>query len=271
VLALALLGLAVPSRPERRRALEIARVGTLLCALVLITPLYHVGVLGFGGWMVGRVVALAFPWLSAVLALEWVRGDGRSRARQAGLCGLMAIVLAQGVGRAAADWRDRSYEFTTTARREAFGLRGTLRGRTYLAPSLIGYGVAAPTLGRPLAVPPGHASPFGDFRRQERRVHRALAANTEECWAALFGLYPDVEFLITPGRGAGVERRIWQERLPETSPEEVRERLRSVGALDPVHEGPVFVLDALRPASLLADRSPRSGGMGAGRRCREEP
>ena len=271
VLGLALVGLVVPPRPERRRARAIAGVGTLLCALVLLTPLYHWAVEWFGGWMVGRVAALAFPWVSAALALEWMLGDGRAWARRAAVAALLAVVAAQGFGRAASDWRDRAYAFTAAARGEALALRETLRGHTYLAPSLIGYGVAAPTLGRPLAVPPGHASPFGDFRRQERRVHRALAANTEECWAALLGLYPDVAFLLTPAAGATVERRIWQERLPETSPEAVRERLRALGALEPVHEGPTFVLDALRPAPFLAGRSPRRGGMGSGRSCREEP
>ena len=271
ILALALVGLAAPCRPERRLAREICRGGTLLTVLVLLTPLYHATVELFGAWMAGRVAILAFPWLSASLAIEWLRGDGRSSLRRAAEIAVLVVIASETAVRAARDWTDQPYELTAAARAEAMTLRGTLRGRTFAAPDLMGYGLAAPTLGRPLAVPPGHASPFGDFRRRQRRVHRALSANTPECWAAIFALYPDADFLLTPAAGAVVERRIWQERFPEVRPEEVRDRLRSLGVLAPVHAGPLFVLDALTPDRLGEGRPARTGGMGTGPRCREEP
>jgi hypothetical protein len=273
VLVLAVLGLVVRAPGERRLAQEIARVGTLVAALLLFSPLYHLATSFFGGWMVGRFVVLAFPWLAAAIGLEWTLREGGGWWRGAGVV-ITAAVLAQAAARTVSDWRDDAYALTAAARDEASSLRRTLRGRTYVSPSPIGYGVAAPTLGRPLAVPPGHASPFGDFRRQERRVHRALAANTEECWAALVGLYPDAAFLLTPAPGATVERRIWSERIPETSPEAVRALLLSLGALEPVHAGRVFVLDALLPLPLVAGRPAPGPGMGRGRHCRgggEEP
>jgi hypothetical protein len=269
-LVLALVGLGVPCRPERRLARELCRVGTLVAVLVMLTPLYPVTVEVFGAWMVGRVAVLAFPWLSAALAIEWLQGDGRSSVRRAAEIAVLVLIVAQATSRAAGDWVGQAYELTAAATAEAGALRGTLRGRTFVGPDLMSYGFAAPTLGRPLAVPPGHASPFGDFRRQQRRVHRAFSANTGECWAALLALYPDADFLLTPARGAGVERRIWQERFPEVTPEAVRERLRSLGVLASVHEGPLFVLDALRPQGLGAGRSMRTRGMGTGPRCRED-
>jgi hypothetical protein len=190
--------------------------------------------------------------------------------RAAGIA-VVEVMAGETRVRAARDWTAEPYELTAAARAEAATLRESLRGRTFVAPDLMGYGLAAPTLGRPLAVPPGHASPFGDFRRQQRRVHRALSANTPECWAAIFALYPDADFLLTPAAGAVVERRIWQERFPEVRPEEIRDRLRSLGVLAPVHAGPSFVLDALTPAGLGEGRPARTGGMGTGPRCREEP
>jgi hypothetical protein len=271
VLVLALVGLAVARAPQRRLARAILFMGTALGAAVLFTPLYHLAVTWFGGWMAGRVVALAFPWLAATLALEWTWGGGAARGRRLAAIAAVAVVAGQGLVRAATDWRDRAYELTAAARVEAVALRGVLRGRTYLTADVLGYGLAAATLGRPLAVPPGHASPFGDFRRQQRRVHRALSANSEECWAALFALYPDVAFLVTPASGAVVERRIWGERLPETTPAAVRERLASLGVLEPVAAGPTFVLDALRPGALGAAHGTPRVGMGTGARCRPGP
>jgi hypothetical protein len=268
-LCMALVGLVVPCRPERRLAREVCRAGTILTALVWLTPLYEAAADLFGAWMIGRVAILAFPWLSAALAIEWLRGQGPSRGRQAAAMAMLTGVTFEAGVRAAGDWRDPAYDFAPAAQAEATGLRGTLRGRSFIAPDLMGYGLAAPTLGRPLAVPPGHVSPFGDFRRQQRRVHRAFSANTAECWAALFTLYPDTEFLVTPAAGAAVERRIWNERFPARGPEAVRDRLRSLGALTPVHEGTTFVLDGLAPDRVAEHRGSRQG-MGTGPRCREE-
>jgi hypothetical protein len=269
-LLLSLVGLVVPCRPERRLAQAIGRVGTLGVLLVLLTPFYQAAVELFGAWLVGRAALLAFPWLTAALALEWIAGDGRSRARRVAAAGLLVAIAADASGRAARDWTGEPYAFTPAARAEAMDLRATIRGRLFLAPDLMGYALAAPTLGRPLAVPPGHASPFGDFRRQQRRVHRAFSANTDECWTALLALYPAAAFLLTPAPGAVVERRIWQERFPGATPEAVRERLRSLGVLGPSRGGSSFILDVLTPARSAADRPARAGGMGIGPRCREE-
>jgi hypothetical protein len=181
----------------------------------------------------------------------------------------MVTISLESASRAAGDWTREDYPLTAAARADDAGLRGTLRGRSFLAPDLLGYGLAAHTLGRPLAVPPGHASPFGDFRRQQRRVHRAFSANTPECWEALFAIYPDAGFLLTPADGAVVERRIWRERFPEVTPEAVRDQLRSLGVLVPAHEGAVWVLDVLDPLHSPTARPARTGGMGAGPRCRD--
>ncbi len=213
-LVLALAGLVVPCRPERRLARDLCRVGTILTLLVLLTPLYQATVEVFGAWMVGRVAILVFPWLSAALALEWLGSEGRSAARRAALAAVLVALAAEAAVRARADWTGQEYPVTAAARAEAESLREILRGRTFVAPDFMGYGLAASTLGRPLAVPPGHASPFGDFRRQQRRVHRALSTNSAECWSALLALYPDADFLLTPAAGRSVERRIWQEGFP---------------------------------------------------------
>jgi hypothetical protein len=271
-LCLALVGLVVPCAPERRLAREVCRMGTILTALVWLSPLYQVVSELFGAWMVGRLAILVFPWLAATLAIEWLQGPDPSRLRRTAAMTVVVAITGEGAGRAARDWSAEAYAYTfaAAARDEATALRGTLRGRSFLAPDLMGYGLAAPTLGRPLAVPPGHASPFGDFRRQQRRVHRAFSANTDECWTALFALYPDTDFLLTPVAGAAVERRIWGERFPGVEPEAVRHRLQSLAVLTPVFEGTTFVLDALAPARGTAGHGSRGGGMGVGPRCRED-
>jgi hypothetical protein len=270
VLILALAGLALPCRPERRLAREICRFGTLLAALVLLTPLYQATVDLFGAWMVGRVAVLAFPWLSAALAIEWLRGDGRHWVRRTAETAVLVALAAETASRAVVDWTGQPYALADSVSDEATGLRGTLRGRNFIGPDVMSYGLAAPTLGRPLAVPPGHASPFGDFRREQRRVHRAFSANTAECWTAFFALYPDAAFLLTPAAGAVVERRIWRERFADVTPEAVRARLTSLGVLTPVHEGSSLVLDVLTPTRLLEGSPARRGGMGTGSRCRDD-
>jgi hypothetical protein len=155
--------------------------------------------------------------------------------------------------------------FSREAKAEAYALRGRLRGRVYLSLDMIGYATATPTLGRPLAVPPGQASPFGDFPQRQRRAHRALATNTPECWRALLALYPDLEYLLTPGPDARVERELWTERLGATTPEAVRETLGEMGVLAPVESGRYFVLDVLHHP-MAAEGLP-SRGMGVGERC----
>jgi hypothetical protein len=129
-----------------------------------------------------------------------------------------------------------------------------MRDATYVSADSLGYGLAGPTLGRPLAVPPGHASPFGDFRRQQRRVHRAFLVNSDHCWSALLALYPEVRFLVTPAANAEVERGIWKALFPAVSPEAVRARLLALGVLHPMAAGSRFVVDELSvpPAAAFA-------------------
>ena len=270
ILLLAAIGLSIRPPPERQIAARTVTMGTLLTLVVLVTPLYHLTSGFFGGWMAGRVAALAFPWLAASLALErLLTGTGGGRLGRALGVALSVAAATQGASRCLNEWAERRYDFTPRAQADALALRDTLRGQSYLGPDLLVYGTAALTLGRPLGVPPGHASPFGDFRRQQRRVERALATNTPGCWAALFGLYPDTHYLITPGPHASAERALWEDRFPGVSPEEVRQLLLGLGALRPVRKGAVFQLDEVGSAALTkAGRG--TSGMGRGSQCRTD-
>jgi hypothetical protein len=266
VLVLLLVGLLAPAPAALVRARRLSRAGSTLALALLFTPLYHAGASVLGGWMMARVALLAFPWIGAALGLEWLgAGASGSWLRRSVAAGLSVLAATQSVAREAGEWTDRRDEFRPEAQAEARGLRDRLRGRVYLSLDMIGYATATPTLGLPLAVPPGQASPFGDFPQRLRRAHRALAANTPECWTALLDLYPDLDYLLTPGPDAGVERDLWRQRLGETTPEAVRETLRGMGALEPVEAGRYFVLDALRRPAGEAATARR--GMGVGERC----
>jgi hypothetical protein len=266
VLALLLVGLLAPVPEVLVRARRLVRAGSALALVLLFTPLYQLGASVLGGWMMARVVFLAFPWIGAVVGLDWLRADGKgARPRRVVAAVLTVVAATQAIAREAAEWEDRRYEFRPEAQAEARALRDRLHGRAYVSLDMIGYATAALTLGRPLAVPPGQASPFGDFPQRQRRAHRALATNTPECWTALMTLYPDLEYLLTPGPDAQVERELWRERLGATTPEDVRATLQAMGALEPATAGRYFVLDALRrPETGAAE--PRHG-MGVGERC----
>ncbi len=267
VLALAAVGLLAPVVPGFALARRLGRLGTALAILLLFTPLYQLGAGVLGGWMMARVFFLAFPWLAAAAGMAWLASPGRAPELRRGVAVVLATLAAsQAVAREAGEWADRRYEFRPEAQAEARALRDRLHGRLYLSLDMIGYATATPTLGRPLAVPPGQASPFGDFARARRRAHRALATNNPECWTALFELYPDLEYLLTPGPDAKVERALWEERLGGVAPEAVRERLGGMGALTPVTTGRYFLLDALRPPPAAAGR-PSRRGMGRGELC----
>ncbi len=266
VVGLLLVGLLAPAAPEVALARRLARLGAALTVVLLFTPLYHAGATVLGAWMMARVVFLAFPWIGAALGLGWLLAAGSAHWPRRIVAAALAVLAAtQAVSREAAEWRDRRYVFSREAKAEAYALRGRLRGRVYLSLDMIGYATATPTLGRPLAVPPGQASPFGDFPQRQRRAHRALATNTPECWRALLALYPDLEYLLTPGPDARVERELWTERLGATTPEAVRETLGEMGVLAPVESGRYFVLDVLHHP-MAAEGLP-SRGMGVGERC----
>ncbi len=266
VLALALLGLLVPAPSGLAPAQRLSRFGSAVALVLLFTPLYQLGASVLGGWMMARVAFLGFPWIAAAVGLAWLAPAGAPWPRRVAATAIAVLAAHHAVAREAGEWADRRFEFRPEAQAEAREMRDLLRGRLYLSLDMLGYATATPTLGRPLAVPPGQASPFGDFPRRQRHAHRALATNTKECWSALFELYPDLSHLLTPGPEASVERALWKERLGETTPEDVRETLEGMGALQPVDAGRYFVLDALRPATTQAGL-PSRRGMGQGDRC----
>jgi hypothetical protein len=266
VMGLALVGLFVPAPLGLALAQRLSRLGSALALLLLFTPLYQVGASVLGGWMMARVVFLAFPWIAAAVGLAWLTPAGASWPRRLVATALSVLAAHHSVAREAGEWADRRFEFRPEAQAEARALRDLLHGRLYLSLDMIGYATATPTLGRPLAVPPGQASPFLDFARRQRRAHRALATNTPECWSALFELYPDLAYLLTPGPEARVERALWKDRLGGATPEAVRETLAGMGALHPVRAGTYFVLDALQPAPASSGR-PSRRGMGQGEHC----
>jgi len=237
-------------------------------AVVLFTPVYHLAVRVLGGWMPERLVFLLFPWVAATLALGVFTKEGTARHPLRALVVLSALVLpVQATLKVARDLRDQPlcvrslvgggndalcegggrrarlfFGMTADARAEARSLRPLLRGRVFVSDPLLAYGVSADTLGRPVAVPPGHASPFGDFQIRRRRVRSAFAANSTDSWAGLFADYGELEFLLTPAAGAEVERLVWARPV---SPEAVRKVFEQSRALRTVFEGRFFVLDAI--------------------------
>ncbi len=261
VLALALVGLLAPAVPGFDLARRLARLGTALAVLLLFTPVYELGASAVGGWMMARIAFLAFPWLAAAAGVAWLTSAAPPFPPLGRVVAAVLAVLAatQAVARESREWADRRYEFRAEAQAEARALRDYLHDRLYLSLDMIGYATATPTLGRPLAVPPGQASPFGDFARRQRRAHRALATNSPECWSALLELYPDLEYLLTPGPQARVEQELWRERLGGVEPEAIRGVLSGMGALKPVQAGRYFVLDALRRVPDRGERPTRRG------------
>jgi hypothetical protein len=253
---LLLVGLVAAAGPESQRARTLGRLGMALALLLVATPIFHLLLTRFGGFMVPRLLALALPWLGA--ALGWAACQKRPLLRVLAW-GAVAALAGQRLLTLEGELRGDQYlPFRPDAQREARELRPLLRHRVYISLADVAYGLAAPTLGRPFAVPPGHASPFSNFGRRRRRVGAALSANTARCWSAFFAFHPEVEYLVSPGPRGELERRLWTSGLG-TPPEEVRERLRGAGALREVRAGAFFVVDALtpprdgRPPGQLAD------------------
>jgi hypothetical protein len=273
VLALLLVGLLVPAPPRWRAAQRLARVGTIVAGLVLFTPLYHLAVRALGGWLPERFVFLAFPWVAATLAAGILARAGRTPL--GAVVALLVVLLpVQATLKVARDLRDRPlfvgallhggddprmragprgsrlfFGMSEDARAEARALRPLMHGRVFVSDPLLAYGVTAETLGKPLAVPPGHASPFGDFQARHRRVRAAFVANSAECWAGLFADYDDLELLLTPAPGAEVERSVWARPV---EPQAVRRLFERHRALRPVFEGRFFVLDAIEAPDVTA-------------------
>ena len=282
---LVIIGLLSRPRHEHRFAQSLARLGTLFALALLVTPLYHLGALLVSGWLVVRVVALAFPWIAATLALARLHAEHAPPAHRAAAALLLAgltcgaglematalldrsLGLRGPLGRARARAGPVYFHASPEAQAEAFRLRPLLRNRVFVTADELGYGVAGGTLGRPLAIPPGHSSPYDDSAvRRKRWMDRALSVNTKECWGALFRVHPEIEFLLTPTPQAAVEYAVWAARLPQP-PELVRERLAAWGALRPAFEGLYFRLDHIRDPLPEASLGPPTAGEGRGRLC----
>jgi hypothetical protein len=255
VLALPVLVLRVDER--LRGAQRLARIGFALSALALVTPAYHLLVRVLGGWMVPRMALLAVPWLAAAIGWE-ASSVRRGFAIAAGLAvAWLAAPRLVALGDELVGARHLA--FSRAAQLEAEGLRPLLHGQTYLSVDHIAYGLAAPSLGLPFVVPPGHGSPFADDVRRRRHLHTALAVDTEACWTAFFARYPGPRFLVTPAPGASVERLMWMGELGGREPEDVRERLIALGWLRPRQRGDLFRVDALEPPGVVDHASHDEG------------
>jgi hypothetical protein len=256
VVALAVLG-ALPRiraglTPAARR---LAWLGPLAVCALLFTPLYHLVSGVFGGWMAPRLVELSFLWLPAGAALCAAGDPGAPRAARVLAALLAGAVFWMGGARVVRDFRqeDLYFAFDAAAREEARGLRDLLDHRMYVSSATLAYGLAPFTRGHPLAVPPGHASPHHPFAERRRHAHRALASSSRDCWLALAERYPDLAFLVTPAPGAGSEERLWHSEIPGRDPAAVRRALRSWDALETVHEGDHYTVDALHLDGLPGD------------------
>lgn len=282
LVVLAALGLLERAPTEGRRvARRLTAIGAGVWVVALFTPVYDLAVRLVGGWMPERLVHLAFLWIAGTLALA-ARDDapaGQWPRRLLASAAVVALGFQAGlqVGRDLEDrplgalprWRaDPSpplrrggearlfYALTDDARAEARSLRHLMRDRSFVSDPLLAYGVTASTLGRPLAVPAGHASPFGDFPTRWARVRGAFHANSARCWSQLLADYPDLELLLTPAPEAEVENRVWGRRVP---PEAVRRVFDDKRALRPLFRGRFFVLDAIGPPLGVSSRPATTG------------
>ncbi|MGH9389478.1 MAG: hypothetical protein ACRD1Z_07675, partial [Vicinamibacteria bacterium] len=261
ILVLALFALRAASRarlaPVVRTTCALATIGVLL---VLFTPLYPVWSERLTGWTAVRLVSLAFFWIPAAAALIELVAPPAGRLRRGIGAALALAIFWLGAARVVRDYHheDLYFNFERGAQAEARSLRDVLYGKKYVSIPEIAYGLAPHTLGHPLAVPNGRASPYTAFARRERDVALTLHQNSPACWERLFGLYPDVRYLVTPAEGARIERALWNRVLPRVSPEAVREVIRNHGKLKNIRAGPHFVVDEIQFAGSKreADRCP---------------
>jgi len=250
----ALLATGLAWGAARRHMAPAARtlcaLGAAAVALALLTPLYHLWSERLGGWLALRLLALAFAWIPAAAALRALLAGRRSARAAAAL--LLVAVYGLGAARVVRDLRKEHlyFELAPAARAEARVLRPLLRDRVYLSEADLAYGLAAPTLGHPLPVPTGRASPFHDFPARERAVRAALRENSPACWARLLARHPRVELLVLPASGedARVERALFREGAFGREPQDVREALAEVARLDPVHRGRHYAVDRVHLA-----------------------
>jgi hypothetical protein len=227
-------------------------LANIIVALLLFTPLYQLGVQLIGGWMMPRLAFLGFWWIPAAATLVTLLESERRWVSTTGAV-LAGLLFWQGGARVIRDYQHPEVyrPVAASARSEAQGLRDVLKDRLYVSSPHLGYFLAAYTLGRPLVVPPGHASPFHPFEQRQRDGLAALARNTGDCWAALFAHYPDLEYLVTPASETSIEADVWRNDLPEQSPDRVRQELLRLRVLKPVGATSLFNVDALIPSTTI--------------------
>jgi hypothetical protein len=236
--------------PTLRRACLVANVGL---ALLFFTPLYQVAVKLVGGWMVPRVAFLGFWWLPAAGTLTALL-DSKRRSMMWAATMAVALLFWQGGARVIRDYQHPEVyrPVTAGARADAESLRDLLKDQLFLSSPHLSYVLAAYSLGRPLAVPPGHASPFHPFEQRERDGVAALSRNSADCWAALFSRYPDVKYLVTPFPTDTVEAGVWHSEIARP-PHAVRTELLRLHALAPVRTTKFFRVDAITPSATIGN------------------
>jgi hypothetical protein len=259
---LAGVGLVWPRESGATRIRALVAISALVVAVLLFTPALAFVVDAVGGWMPVRLLHLVLPWLAAALALRGLLAHTRALPRAVGVVAVAGVAVVALRDAAAATSPEANPPFTAQARAEAAGLRPQLHDHVFVSADLLAYGLAGAASGRPLGIPPGHASPYGDFRREHRRVKRALEEATPGCWAALLSLYPQIELLVTPGTSALTENEVWKSRAGE-EPARARRALAEVAALAPVHVGTYFRVDEVRAPPHTAGLA-----MGRGAECR---
>lgn len=237
--------------PTLRRFCVLANVAL---ALLFFTPLYQVAATIVGGWMVPRLAFLGFWWLPAAATLAALLESKQRLLTRTATFGA-ALLFWQGGARVIRDYQHPEVyrPVTAEARAEAEGLRDLLKDQLFLSSSHLSYVVAAYSLGKPLAVPPGHASPFHPFEQRERDGVAALARNSANCWAALFRRYPDVRYLVTPFPTDSVEADVWRSEVPGRPPYSVRAELLRLHTLVPVRTTRLLRVDAITPSTAIGN------------------
>jgi hypothetical protein len=255
VLGLAVAGVWPGARAKLNPVLRtFCGLANILVVLVLFTPLYQVGARLIGGWMMPRLAFLGFWWMPAAASLATLL-ESRQRWISTTGAALAALLFWHGGARVIRDYRHPEVyrPVTASARRDALGLRDVLKDRLYVSSPHLAYFLAAYTLGRPLVVPPGHASPFHPFEQRQRDGLAALSRNTGDCWAALFARYPSVAYLVTPAKADSIEADVWRSDIPEQSPDRVRGELLRLRVLTPVVATGLFNVDELIPSTTVGN------------------
>ncbi|MBI3400938.1 MAG: hypothetical protein HY048_05920 [Acidobacteria bacterium] len=255
MIVLAIAGVWASARatlhPALRRFCVLANIGL---ALLFFTPLYQVAVKFVGGWMVPRLAFLGFWWLPATGTLT-AMVDAKPRPMTWAAAGAVTLLFWQGGARVIRDYQHPEVyrPVTAEARADAEDLRDAFKDQLFLSSPHLAYMIASYSLGKPLAVPPGHASPFHPFEQRQRDGVAALSRNTADCWVALFSRYPDLKFLVTPLAEESVEGDLWRSEIPARPSSEVRAELLRLHVLAPVRMTRRFFIDAITPSTAAGN------------------